>query len=168
MTGGLFTSKVVWRSTVLGVIWISALLPIAVWHWATVLASLSTHSLLHEILIKKKKIQTGAGSFFPKSLRALRWKCSLCPIYRWGNWGTEMLSNLPEVIELESGRNRIQNPGRTSVPNTHFLPLLLPSLYLNLVTFQCHLSAWEHLEHCRAERGLNDAQKSYGGESFHC
>ena len=165
-TGGLLTSKDVWRSTVLK----SHLNLSSATHCCVTLdtcLSLTEYPQPPPWNINKK-VQTGADSFSPKCLTALRQKWTLCPFYRRDNWGTGQLSNLPKVIELESGRNRIQNPGRTSVLNTHFCPLLFPSLNLSLVTFHCHLSSWENLECWRAKRGLNSPQENHGGESFHC
>ena len=33
----------------------------------------------------------------------------IIPSYRWGNWGTEMLNNLPKITELVSGESRIHS-----------------------------------------------------------
>lgn len=54
---------------------------------------------------QEKRYHCSLSSFNPlDSLQ--RYLLSLSPLYRWGNWGQERLSNLPNVSQLASSKTR--------------------------------------------------------------
>lgn len=64
----------------------------------------------------------------------------LCPTYRWRNWGSELLSNLPDTTPLVNARDSIRTPAILQQNKWQKLQLLCTSLTL-LPTFPHFLCA---------------------------
>lgn len=41
------------------------------------------------------------------------------PIYKWGNWGSEKLNNLPKVTQLGSGKTKAWLHAQVSAPEAY-------------------------------------------------